>query len=156
MCLGFLFPRSEILFLRQICILKAFSHCSIFIALEYYNMENIWKSSGVYKKTGSTKMAMVRIFTSRGHLSVKKQSSCAEVGFTQVCRKRKNNGWATLFFFSVNCFASFWLFYLPKDCSTAAWTFAGIFPSFLLSWDMMMWIPCMLPSIRSTSNQCQK
>lgn len=114
MCLGFLFPRSEILFLRQICILKAFSHCSIFIALEYYNMENIWKSSGVYKKTGSTKMAMVRIFTSRGHLSVKKQSSCAEVGFTQVCRKRKNNGWATLFFFLCQLFCIILAFLSPK------------------------------------------
>lgn len=66
---------------------KALCYCSISVALECYNMENIWKSSGLYKKKTKNMVAlmMMRICTSRGHLSDKKgQSSFAEMGFTLV------------------------------------------------------------------------
>lgn len=36
-------------FSLQVCFVIAFSYCSTFVALGYYSMENIWKSSGVYK-----------------------------------------------------------------------------------------------------------
>lgn len=72
----------QIYIYSQGCIVIAFYHCSVFIAVGYYSMENIWKSSGVCKekkgekkekKNSSTKMPKIRIFTSRGHLSDKKQ-----------------------------------------------------------------------------------
>lgn len=53
-------------------------------------------------------MPLVRIFTSRGRLSDKKQPSFAEVGLTLVLSHRqKNERMSNYFLSSINCFASF-------------------------------------------------
>lgn len=117
-----------------------------FVALEYYNMENIWKSSGVYKKIGSTEMPMVRIFTSRGHLSDKKQPSFAEVGFYTgpEWEKEKMKGWTTVFCPPSNVLHHPKLSFSPKEFVQQQHKHLQDLFSFwpryfcLLSWDMMM------------------
>lgn len=87
----------------------------------------MWKSSGVYKKkkNGSTKMPMVRIFTSRGHLPDKKQP--CRVASTLVTGK-KMKGWATHFFPLLSVLHHSESSSSHKNCATAESTFAGFFP----------------------------
>lgn len=60
-------------------------------------------------------MPIVRISTSRGHLSDKKQPLFAQVGFTLIYSQRmKNERMSNNFLYSITCFSSFSTLHFPK------------------------------------------
>lgn len=97
----------QIYIYSQGCIVIAFYHCSVFIAVGYYSMENIWKSSGVCKekkkrkgkKIVAQKCLRLGFLPAGGTCLTRNSFSLYRSSFTLVWiqRREKMKGWVSPF-----------------------------------------------------------
>lgn len=79
--------------------LIGFSYCSVFVALESYNMENIWKSSGVYKKLVALKCLWLGFLPAGGTCLTRSSHPLQKWALLWPgVKERKMKGCSTLFF----------------------------------------------------------